>query len=1271
MALVDSGATISVIHPEVFERVTQGREGALLGDRSQIQLADGGPLETLGTSRLSIQIGDSELPIEHEMVVAAVEAPAVVGLDFMRAHGCVLDMPNNRLVLDGREFCGSPVHDMPVVYRIKMAETVVVPPESEMILPGAVEGDLHFTQGLVEGNGATLCEGNVAIARALVNPTQECLPVRVVNLGTKPQTLYKGTRVATCEPVGLPAQLPVTEDLELPMEESALGEASFEEDVELPEHLQSLLDSDVGTMSQDEQRIAVSLILGFEDRFSRSKRDFSTTDVCQHSMNMKSPENVKLGPRRLPLAKLKALKEELLRLLELEVIEPSSSSWASPVVLVTKKDGSIRLCIDFRKVNNLTIKDSYPLPRMDDSIDALSGSKWFSTLDLSSGYWQVKMDPKDIEKTAFATPFGLYQFKVMPFGLANAPATFERLMERVLAGLHWETCLIYIDDIIVFSKTFDEHVDRLTQVLQRLRAANLKLASHKCKLFRSRVEFLGHVVSDRGVETDPKKIEAISAWPEPKTVKEVRSFIGLSSYYRRFVKDFAKLARPLHRLTEKDTSFEWTTECQEAFNSLKAALASPPILGYPLVDGLFTLDTDASLDGIGAVLSQEQDGVEKVIAYYSRALTHTERKYCVTRRELLAVVESVKHFHHYLYGRHFVIRTDHGSLRWLLNFKNPEDQMARWLEDLFVLDFEIQHRPGRQHGNADGLSRRPCTECRYCERQEVKNREPPQGCPGHRLCSVTKSDTPQEEGTWLQSWTPEQLAEWQQNDIDLKKVHMWMEAGQKPPWKDIRDQGSFLRTYWSAFEQLKLEDDVIYHSKPGGQHLDNRLIAPEKLREILFKCIHSTRTGGHLGIKRTLSSTRQRFWWPGMKKDITRWCQYCDTCQRYNRRPGRSRTGLRQDPVGSPMERIAFDILSFPEETEKSNRCVLVVSDYFTKWSEAFALPDHQAETVAEELVTKIFLRFGAPRFIHSDQAPEFMSDLMRGLFRLLEINRTRTCPYRPQSDGLVERMNRTLIDMLSKFCGENADDWDEHIPYLMCAYRATINESTKCSPNLLMLGREITLPIDLMYPSISNHQYHCHVEYVEWVRRTMQQNFEKARENLKQAAERQKRYYDQRASERGFQVGDHVLRFYPPNLRNKLNPPYIGPYTITKKLGEVTYKLEPQSKGKAVVVHTDHLKLYRSALPVSINPPAARLDFEGASDTTEQGVGEQSDAESQESVESEGEASAVQEDELSGVDANDTTPPTASPSELVAAELGRGRRVRNPPGKFHDFLMY
>ena len=216
------------------------------------------------------------------------------------------------------------------------------------------------------------------------------------------------------------------------------------------------------------------------------------------------------------------------------MIEPSSSSWASPVVLVTKKDGSICLCVDFRKVNNLTIKDSYPLPRMDDSIDALSGSKWFSTLDLLSGYWQVKMDPKDIEKTAFATPFGLYQFKVMPCGLANAPATFERLMERVLTGLHWEICLIYIDDIIVFSKTFDEHVDRLTQVLQRLRAANLKLASHKCKLFHSRVEFLGHVVSDRGVEADPKKIEAISAWPEPKTVKEVRSFIGLSPYYRRW-----------------------------------------------------------------------------------------------------------------------------------------------------------------------------------------------------------------------------------------------------------------------------------------------------------------------------------------------------------------------------------------------------------------------------------------------------------------------------------------------------------------------------------------------------------------------------------------------------------------------------------------------------------------------------------------------------------------------------------------------------------------
>jgi len=378
--------------------------------------------------------------------------------------------------------------------------------------------------------------------------------------------------------------------------------------------------------------------------------------------------------------------------------------------------------VDYCRLNSVTVKDSYPLPRIDDSINALSGSSWFSTLDLASGYWQVEVEEKDRPKTAFTAGSGLYQFTVMPFGLCNAPATFERLMERVLSGLPWEVCLLYLDDIIVHATTFEAELERLRSVFTRLREAGLKLSPKKCHLFKKRVVFLGHVVSEEGVSTDPEKIKAVREWPTPTSTSALRSFLGLCSYYRRFVRGFANVAAPLHRLTENNRVFLWTSECDVAFHRLKQVLSQAPVLAYPTSEGAFVLDTDASNTGIGAVLSQKQGEEEKVIAYFSRSLTKSERQYCVTRKELLALVAAVRHFHHYVYGRHFKVRTDHGALRWLMNFKNPEGQTARWIEILGIYDLEVEHRQGQNHGNADGLSRCPCDNCRHCERSEKRER---------------------------------------------------------------------------------------------------------------------------------------------------------------------------------------------------------------------------------------------------------------------------------------------------------------------------------------------------------------------------------------------------------------------------------------------------------------------------------------------------------------------------------------------------------------------
>ena len=443
--------------------------------------------------------------------------------------------------------------------------------------------------------------------------------------------------------------------------------------------------------------------------FSLSDDDMDRTDVLKHKIDTGSAKPIRQAPRRLPIHQQAEADKQISDMLSRGVIEPSNSPCASPIVLVKKSDGSYRFCVDFRSVNDVTIRDAYPLPKIVDTLDMLFGSTLFSTY-LYSGFWQIAMDDQDKFKTAFCTGGGggLYHFNVLPFGLTTAPASFERLMELVLCGLHWEICLVYLDDVVVFGRTYKEHMARLDTVMTRLSSAGLKLKPRKCKLLQTEVAYLGHRISAEGISTDPEKVKAVQEWPIPTCVTEVRAFLGLVLYYRRFIKNFSQIAKQLHRLTENNRKFHWTEECRAAFTTLKGCLVESPILAYQDPALPFILDTDASDFAIGAVLSQVQNGVERPIAYGSRTLDKAQRQYCVTRKELLAIVYFVKHFRHYLYGSQFLLRTDHGALRWLFQFKDPQGQVARWLEVLSTYTFEIQHRPGVLHGNADGVSRIPC-----------------------------------------------------------------------------------------------------------------------------------------------------------------------------------------------------------------------------------------------------------------------------------------------------------------------------------------------------------------------------------------------------------------------------------------------------------------------------------------------------------------------------------------------------------------------------------
>ena len=904
----------------------------------------------------------------------------------------------------------------------------------------------------------------------------------------------------------------------------------------------------------------------YADVFSRDDMDLGRTGLVKHSINTGSSAPIKCPPRRIAPARREEMQRTVNELAAQGVIERSDSPWSSAVVLVKKKDGTQRFCVDYRALNDVTVKDSYPLPRIDDTLDALVGARWFSTLDLKSGYHQVEMAEEDKPKTAFSFGQGLWQFNVMPFGLCNAPSCFERLMERVLDGLQWKTALVYIDDVIVYGSTFEEELERLEEVLRRLRGAHLKLSPKKCVLFQREVPFLGHVVGRDGVRTDPEKVAVVEKWPVPTNVAEVRSYLGLCTYYRRFVPGFASVAAPLHRLTKKGVGFVWDEACQAAFSGLKEALVKAPVLPYPDPKLPYLLDTDASAEGVGAVLSQVKDGAERVVAYYSAKFSKPERNYCVTRKELLAVLKRVEHFHPYLYGAEFTIRTDHAALQWLKTLKVPEGQLARWLGRLEQYNYRIIHRPGRVHCNADSLSRRPCEAgCSHCARKDPD--------PVCLRLQVLASAT---EGS-------DRWREAQRGDSDLAPIFQWLEAGgERPSWEAVASESPATKCLVDQWETLRMDARGVLVKRWVAVSDAGRdawvVLVPRVLRAEVLKELHAGVTSGHFGERKTLSRLRQRFYWVGMRSDVVEWCRACDVCSARKGPARKNRAPLEVYRVGAPMERAAVDIAGPLPLTPRGNRYICVAMDYFTKWPEAYAIPNHEAETVAGVLVNEFFTRFGVPAELHSDQGREFESRVFRECCELLGVRKTRTTPLHPQSDGMVERFNRTLAQQLAKYCEEDQGDWDVKLPAMLMAYRSAEHEATGFSPARLMFGRELRLPVDLstgrppdvILPTVTSG-------YAAALQESLAAVHHQARGHLKVAGQAMRATYDRRARDAKYTVGDRVWLYNPRRRRGlspKLQSPWEGPYTVEEVISHVTYRVR-RGRKRPSVVHVDRLWRY------------------------------------------------------------------------------------------------
>ena len=1213
--LVDSGAAVTLISQSLYEKINH-KQCLIHCDMDNIVLKAAGDSILEVKAYVTVGFDIAGVTYTWTAFVVPISEDALLGYDFLYHFDCVLEARRG-LKINGKFVNCELAGHVPDVNRVCLKSDTIIPARSEAVAHTCIPDQSLTDDIVIEPLSEGLRNDSLLVGACLVSSSSS-MPVRIMNTSSEDINMCAGTTIGRAHEV---CNVITINDDEVHEGNTAIRSCHVQADINSnvstePLHpiVDELYQRNSMDLNADEKKQLRDLLIKHDNAFAKSPSDLGRTSILKHKIETGNARPIRQPARRPPRAFEGEEEKIISEQLEAGIITPSKSPWASPLVYVKKKDGTTRPCVDYRKLNSVTEFDSFPLPRMDDCLDCLSGSTFFSTLDLQSGYWQVEVEEKDRPKTAFRTRSGLFEYNVMPFGLSNAPSTFERCMELVLKGLQWKTLLIYLDDVIICSPDFDTHIQRLDEVFSRLSEAGLKLKPSKCSLFQSEVLFLGHIVTPDGVKANPEKIKSVAEWSTPRNTNEIRSFLGLCSYYRRFIKDFSSIARPLNHLLESGVKFKWDENCELAFCTLKERLTSDNVMAYPMDGAKYILDTDASNWGIGATLSQVQwdsstgQYHERPIAFASKSLTKAQRRYCVTRRELLAIVTFTNQFRHYLLGREFLIRTDHSALRWIMSFKEPTNQMARWLEILSQFNFKLEHRAGRNHLNADALSRIPCSPeacecydgrsvltslpcggCTFCQKQHASwsnfmelddvsptmtrrvtsacndNESARGGSTRQRDDSATPSATLQGDvnekdadesvkcrfslrlavgyaqfliflilGVMLKGvnifgnlckslkepvitnfvrpivtrrqaakgqemlnnkkpsdtnkepcvsdkyanadgkigqqlleslgFSVNNVSSLQRQDKDICTVLNWMNESQTRPRREkVQDKSPGVRNLWLLWEQLVLINGVLYKrwdETPTQSHLT--LIVPKSLISTILEANHDFVLAGHLGFKKSFSRIRKNYYWYKMKDDVRNYIRACSVCGARKRPQTSPKAPLKNYQQGAPLDRVCMDILGPFPLSEAGNKYVLVVGDTFSKWIEAYSIPDQCSSTVAEKVVNEFISRFGTPFEIHTDQGRTFESSLFKEMCNTFKIHKTRTTSYHPQSNGFIERFNQTLVNMISAYVSNHQKDWDENINLLTAAYRSTVHSTTGFSPNYLMLGREVSTPLEV-----------------------------------------------------------------------------------------------------------------------------------------------------------------------------------------------------------------
>ena len=1149
-ALLDTGASCSLIDIGSLQMLGLGHK--IITTEHKLVDASGREMNIIGSVMVTINLGGILIKQNLKVLNAKTYKHVLLGRDFLSNFGTIeFDIVANRVKLGKKWFiCVSSKAKEPV----RVQNNVSLPPRSESIVNVKCSNSLSLITADFEPKPLGGVMGVYATRCRVIPDLDRVFQISLLNVNNDEVTVnsrkFIGNLTMVNETV---SKIDSQEDENLSIPQSSVNHGN--------------------NISDDEKDQLRALISKYGGIFASNPRKPTPVRNMTHRIITNDAQPVRMKPYRIPHAWDKEVSDQVQQMLDNGIIRPSSSPWNAPVILVKKKDDSMRFVCDFRGLNDVTKKDSYPLPHIRDVIDRMEGAQFWTTLDAASAYWSMPVAEEDKEKTAFSVPRGKFEFNVTPFGLCNAGASYQRMMDITLSGLPSDRVLAYMDDIVIFSGNFQEHLHNLEQVFQRLQSSGISLKLSKCVFACNKVNFLGFELSKGGIKPQARLTEAIDNYKRPETRKELKGFLGLAGFYRSFIQNFAEICQPLNKLTSENVPFQWDDSCEIAFSVLKQKLSSKPVLSFPKLGEPFIVEVDASNHAVGGVLSQVgNDDCLHPVAYFSTALQPSQKNWSATTKEAFALVSAVRHWQVYLAGTTFVLNSDHNPLTHLREQKDPRGKFARWLAELEEFDYSVQYIPGKFNIKADALSR-------------------------NKAASDIQPPTEFEENIYALFGNKEgfrvQLKEEQSKDPLISDATICVLNGEKI------SKGKLKRVQL----QLRVCDSIL--TKSG------RPIIPPSLRKLIVTEYHNI---AHFGTDKVYSLLKDRYYWPSMYNYIKLFSQGCETCQKTKCTTSPPKAPLVPMFIpNAPMQFLSIDIAYLPKDNN-GYQYLLLIGDIFSKFVQAVPLKDQTAPKIVDALLRNWIYIHGSPFYLLSDQGSNVDGEVMAEICNELGIEKRRSSAYHSQGNGFAERNIRTVKDLLRSVLLHRRlqqSKWRSILPGLVFALNASESKATRCVPYNVVFGRAAILPQDVAFDNSAPDQRGevLPAEFEYATSSSMKDIFSQVVETLEISKRKMQQQYNRNLRFIDYSEGQQVwlkVKHYKTGENRKLAPRRDGPWKIISKLPNgVNFQIENSRKERKIVHHDRLLPVVDNGFR---NEPIPNPTSDAESNSSESDVSEDSD---------------------------------------------------------------